>query len=152
MTLIRILNGSKQVTNFPDGLAVWCDRRSALGNPFELSSEESRDDVCDAYQVYFDAIVLYGNSPFAAADSLFENRPWLKKASGWRVSSRNEFMAALETLESLARDVNRSCRTRSLGLGCWCNPKRCHCLTILRYLLGKLWANEENTVTQGSLF
>ena len=36
MTLIKILNGPKQVANFPVSLAVWCDRRSALGNPFEL--------------------------------------------------------------------------------------------------------------------
>jgi hypothetical protein len=62
MTLIKILNGSEQVTNFPDGLAAWCDRRSALGNPFELSGEESRDEVCDAYDEYFKEVVA-GSDP-----------------------------------------------------------------------------------------
>jgi hypothetical protein len=149
MTLIKILNGSKQVTNFPDGLAAWCDRRSALGNPFELSGEESRDDVCDAYQDYFDA-VLAGRDPMQAASDFAEI--WgVHLAEAWKRPTRDEFMAALETLESLSRDVHRSCRSRALGLGCWCYPKRCHCLTILRYLMDKLGV-VEHAVTQGSLF
>jgi hypothetical protein len=122
MTLIKILNGSRQVTNFPDGLAVWCDRRSALGNPFELSSEESRDDVCDAYQDYFDAM-CFMVIPKMRRLTLYLRIAWLKKAKAWKVPSRDEFMTALEALESLAYDVDRSCRTRSLGLGCWCHPK-----------------------------
>jgi hypothetical protein len=150
MTLIKILNGSRQVTNFPDGLAVWCDRRSALGNPFELSSEEARGDVCDAYQDYFEQVV-HAWDPMQAASPLAEIFG-LTLAKAWKVPSRDEFMTALEALESLAYDVDRSCRTRSLGLGCWCHPKRCHCDTIAAYLMGKLGVVDENAVTQGSLF
>lgn len=150
MITIKILNGSKQVTNFPDGLAVWCDRRSALGNPFELGSKESRDDVCDAYQDYFEQVV-HAWDPMQAASPLAEIFG-LTLAKAWKQPTRDEFMAALEDLESVARDVNRSCRTRSLGLACWCHPKRCHCDTIAAYLMGRLEVSAENVVTQGSLF
>jgi hypothetical protein len=144
MTIIKILNGSKQVTNFPGGLAVWCDRRSALGNPFELRGEESRDDVCDAYQDYFDDVVCRGIEPKISAD-WWAGELGLKLSKAWKAPTYEVFMAELERLELLAKDG-------PLGLGCWCHPKRCHCLTILRYLTPKLWASEESTATQGSLF
>jgi hypothetical protein len=142
MTLIKILNGSKQVTNFPGGLAVWCDRRSALGNPFELSGEESRDAVCDAYQVYFDA-VLAGRLPSVVAVDIAKNRG-LRLSRSWRRPTHGEFMAELARLELLADGP--------IGLGCWCHPRRCHCDTIAAYLMGKLGVVDENAVTQGSLF
>jgi hypothetical protein len=143
MTLIKILNGSKQVTNFPDGLAVWCDRRSALGNPFELSGEESRDDVCDAYQDYFDA-VLAGRLPSVVAVEIAKSRKSHLSRS-WRRPTHSEFMAELDRLELLAKDG-------PIGLGCWCHPKRCHCDTIAAYLMDKLGVVDEHVVTQGSLF
>jgi hypothetical protein len=151
MTLIRILNGSKQVTNLPDGLAVWCDRRSALGNPFELRGEESRDDVCDAYAEYFDDVVCRGIEPKISADWWAGERG-LKLSKAWKAPTYEVFMAELERLESVARDVRWSFQKQSLGLGCWCHPKRCHCDTIAAYLVGKLGVNDENVVTQGSLF
>jgi hypothetical protein len=143
MTLIKILNGSRQVTNFPDGLAVWCDRRSALGNPFELSSEESRDDVCDAYAHYFDDVVCRGLDPESSADWWAEEFE-LHIAKAWKAPTNEVFMAELLRLEDLA------CK-EDLGLGCWCHPKRCHCDTIATYLMG-IGVVGENVVTQGSLF
>jgi hypothetical protein len=146
MTLIRILNGSRQVTNFPDGLAVWCDRRSALGNPFELRGESSRIDVCDAYGIYFDEVVNRWASPTDVAHEMVSSGRWFVSfAKSWRRPIRGEFMAELARLESLAKDG-------PLGLGCWCHPKRCHCDTIAAYLMGKLGVVDENAVTQGSLF
>lgn len=144
MTLIKILNGSKQVTNFPGGLAVWCDRRSVLGNPFELISEESRDDVCDAYQDYFDDVVCRGIEPKISAD-WWAGKLGLKLSKAWKAPTYEVFMAELARLELLAKNG-------PLGLGCWCNPKRCHCDTIAAYLRGKLGVVDENAVTQGSLF
>jgi hypothetical protein len=67
---------------------------SVLANPFELRGEGPENAAFEAYQAYFEAIIA-GASPFAAADSLFENRPWLKKASGWKVPLRSEFMEAI---------------------------------------------------------
>lgn len=33
--------------------AVRCDRRTVLGNPFRMESEDDRDEVCDNYEEYF---------------------------------------------------------------------------------------------------
>ena len=146
MTLIQILNGAKQVTNFPDGLAVWCDRRSALGNPFELCGESSRIDVCDAYEIYFDEVVHRWGSPADVAHEMVSSGGWFVSfAKSWRRPIRGEFMTELKRLELLAKDG-------SLGLGCWCHPKRCHCDTIAAYLRGKLGVTDGHVVTQGSLF
>ena len=151
MTLIKILNGSKQVTNFPDGLAVWCDRRSVLGNPFELCGESSRIDVCDAYEVYFDDVVHRWFNPVQAAGDMVSSEGWgVTLAKSWVRPNRCDFMAELARLQSLAL-------SGSLGLGCWCAPKRCHCDTIASHLRGegrREWIQkwEEKTAKQGSLF
>jgi Domain of unknown function (DUF4326) len=158
MTLIKILNGTKQYANFQErtkqyanfqGMAVWCDRRSALGNPFELCGEESRDAVCEAYAQYFGDVVFCDLDPANSAD-WWAKRFGLNLAKAWKAPSKEVFMAELARLERVALSVSLK-KGGTLGLGCWCAPKRCHCDTISAYLRGKLGMTIEN-VKQGSLF
>jgi hypothetical protein len=61
---IRIVN-LKYYTPEDDELLIKIDRSSTLGNPFYMSNEGSRDEVCDKYQIYFDKIIKEGqNSHF----------------------------------------------------------------------------------------
>jgi hypothetical protein len=36
---------------------IRCDRATALGNPFDLVSEEFRDKVCDAHEAYLKLVI-----------------------------------------------------------------------------------------------
>ena len=38
-------------------LQVRVDRSSPLGNPFFMKNENQRDDVCDAYEQYFNMLI-----------------------------------------------------------------------------------------------
>ena len=48
---IEILHSKFEQPSFPYDFYV--DRRTAVGNPFELVTEKERDLVCDAYEKYF---------------------------------------------------------------------------------------------------
>lgn len=93
---------------------VRVDRTSILGNPFYMNDESQRNNVCDEYQAYFDAIVT---------------NHW-KQLRDFGVSSkeREDFMNELRRLYKLAKQYGK------LRLFCWCAPKRCHAETIKKFL------------------
>lgn len=43
---------------------VRVDRQSVLGNPFYMSNERFRDDVCDKYQAYFEKKIANKDTAF----------------------------------------------------------------------------------------
>ena len=51
--MIEIVN-LRQLKDVEDGIVIRVDRSSVLGNPFYMSNESMRDEVCDKYQQYFD--------------------------------------------------------------------------------------------------
>lgn len=51
--MIEIVN-LRQLKDVKDGILIRVDRSSVLGNPFYMSNESMRDEVCDKYQQYFD--------------------------------------------------------------------------------------------------
>ena len=54
--MIFIVNKHRHSTDMRQNNAVkiYCGRGSPLGNPFQLTVDSSRDQVCDRYQAYFD--------------------------------------------------------------------------------------------------
>ena len=99
------------------------DRHSVLGNPFDMGKDESlRDPVCDAYDVYFNAVVT-GAEPVPTATHLASERG-LALASAWKRPSRDSFMGALAVLEQ------RQAEGKTSKIMCWCAPSRCHLDTV----------------------
>lgn len=46
--------------------AIYCGRGSPLGNPFRMSTEADRDEVCEKYEHYFNEKVM-AEGPFRNA-------------------------------------------------------------------------------------
>lgn len=115
--LIVFPNDAITVIHYNDRLGklyeVYCARPnlhyrlkgSPLCNPDLLDGEHSRDQVCDAYEVYFTA----------------------QLESGFQL-----FVDELDRLIGIYKQYGK------LSLMCWCAPKRCHCLTIKRYLSNRI--------------
>lgn len=59
--MIRIVN-LRNYKSVVGELLIKVDRSSVLGNPYFMSDESKRDEVCDKYEVYFkDKIKDYGS-------------------------------------------------------------------------------------------
>jgi len=110
--------------------SIRLDRYSPLGNPFYLPNEQLRDSVCNAYELYFQA-VLSGKEPIEAASNIAKD--WgLTISTTWKKPSRTEFLSSIKYLIEHKDD--------NLVLLCWCTPKRCHISTVIKYvnlLVGK---------------
>ena len=102
---------------------VYCGRKSSylpehgldfskLGNPFWMSNESKRDEVCDKYENYFNSIVW--STPFDSDGS-----------------NDDEFITSLDLLVKLHKICG------DINLVCFCAPKRCHCDTIKKYIDNK---------------
>lgn len=100
---------------------VRADRGTALGNPFDMTDESKRDNVCDAFDEYFRA-VMRGENPDLNQIAIKYGVPLSRKYKGTPSAIR-------EMIERLKGKDN-------FTLMCWCNPKRCHILTIKNYLEG----------------
>jgi len=98
---------------------VICDRRSPLGNPFEMRGEQTRNAVCDAHQEYTDKVLYEGVLPCKAIEDLAS--PEAPKAKGFTPPERNGFVQKFGSL------VDRVRNGEDLLLKCHCYGKRCHC-------------------------
>lgn len=87
------------------------DRQSPVGNPFYMHNESERDRVCEQYKFYFEAII----------------KAYQENGLNSLVADKKEFILYL------ARIVNQA-KKSNVALGCWCVPKRCHGLTIKKFV------------------
>lgn len=54
MTQVKVFSLRKGVEDPPhDFIKIACDRTSSLGNPYHMTDEGFRNDVCDRYKDYF---------------------------------------------------------------------------------------------------
>lgn len=83
---------------------VKVDRDSILGNPFRMSHESQRNNVCDMYALSFKNMLVSND------------------------------MQSKEIQEELKKLVRLYKKHGKLELFCWCSPKRCHAETIKDYL------------------
>jgi len=88
------------------------DRQSVVGNPFYMSCEAERDKVCDEYDKYFYNII-----------ASYKINGDINNLS----NKQREFVLYL------ARICNQA-KKSDVALGCWCAPKRCHGLTIKKFI------------------
>jgi len=107
------------------------DRASALGNPFDLGSEDQRPIVVRAHKEYTWLVVGHGMEPIEAARAILSRYPELTLARAWKRPTRAEFMEALAELEAVARRGD-------CAIGCWCAPRECHGDNYRDYLVWKL--------------
>ena len=120
-SLIEVVNG-RRAGSIPGG------RESAIGNPFDMKRDEGlRDPVCDAFEVYFDAVVDKGEEPVKAATRLARERN-LSIAYAWKRPSRDDFMGVLAFLEERQKQGLKT------QIQCFCAPKSCHLDIVKAYL------------------
>ena len=106
---IRIVNLRNYKLNEGEVL-IKIDRSSVLGNPFFMSDESKRNEVCDKYETYFDTIVCnYMNSAHELT------------------MKENAFVVELS-------EILRTAKEHDIALACWCFPKRCHGETIKKFI------------------
>jgi hypothetical protein len=107
--MIEIMNMRTDKLSEPWDVKV--DRSSPLGNPFNMSNESKRDEVCERYDHWFkEMLTKKPNTPYNS-----------KKV-------HMAFKIAILTLQEAHKKHGK------LRLFCWCAPKRCHASTIKEYL------------------
>ena len=118
------INAPSRVGHIKAGIGYRCDRKSVLGNPFDMRAERDRPLVCKAFRHYLYRVAVMRQCPNEAAHAIAKELS-LVIARAWINPPRADFMAALQYLED--RPATR--------LLCWCHPKQCHCESIERYLV-----------------
>jgi hypothetical protein len=109
LSMITIHNLRNEKPSEPYDVIV--DRRSPLGNPFSMSDESQRDEVCDRYEGWFqDMLTMKPITPY--------NSPKVHSSFGV------EILRLQETYKKHGK----------LRLFCWCTPKRCHAETIAKFV------------------
>lgn len=129
--LIKIASMRGNISSELGYIDIRVDRASVLGNPFELTNEEDRDKVCDAYEEWLFAQI---NMP---SNYSLDLQPYInkgfKKASKFKCPTSNQVRKELSRLLNLIKQGNK------LRLICWCKEPnkevRCHADSIKRVLL-----------------
>lgn len=115
------------------------DRASVLGNPFELTKEEDRDRVCDAYEEWFQ---------FNLSESYKENHYidlsyWTNK--GFKIAAKFKEPSCQQVTNEVNRHVDLLFEGKKIRYICWCKkPKvevRCHADSIKKEVLRKYNTN-----------
>ncbi len=104
---------------------IRCDRRSVLGNPFEMRSETDRMAVIKAFRLYLNAVDRKSCDPVDAA-KLIACSECLSLSDKWQRPSRPKITAELDRIARLAADAD-------ITLLCWCHPLPCHCDVLRSY-------------------
>jgi len=102
--MIELMNLRENKPQYPYDRII--DRRTALGNPFYMGTDEGRNLVCNEYQKWFYDHI---NSDMSNDHTML-------------------MISELLKLRSLYKEYGK------LRLFCWCYPKRCHGETIKEYL------------------
>ncbi|ALY07503.1 hypothetical protein 2AV2_51 [Nodularia phage vB_NpeS-2AV2] len=123
---------------------VRCDRASVLGNPFELTHESQRPQVCAAYKDYFGRNLVA--SIFTPGEPVKVGSYGLQIARTFKNPTPQQFVAELNRLYDLALSGVK------LRLLCWCKPLPCHVDTIQEYLLFSIGYKVEIAPCQIKLF
>ncbi|MGB8700788.1 MAG: DUF4326 domain-containing protein [Thermosynechococcaceae cyanobacterium] len=97
-----------------------CDRQSNLGNPFMTRDGYTVSQVCEAYRLYFNLVVLDKLEPQAAAKKVQAN-------TGIKGNGYSRFPMRVNFMHSL------SCIKPGDTLLCWCDGE-CHTFTIEDYV------------------
>jgi hypothetical protein len=121
---------------------IRCDRGSPLGNPFELVSEEFRDEVIDAWEQYLKLVIRRNNARMG--DQFVDPREISKTlpiSKTWKQPNAKTIVFELHQLIPLYQ-VKRVHR-----LMCWCRRSdsvevapKCHCDVIIRCV--KKWSEK----------
>jgi len=121
---------------------IRCDRVIALGNPFDLVSEEFRDKVCDAHEAYLKLVIRRYNA--GMKDQYVDPREISKTlpiSKVWKTPSTKDIVFKLHQLVPLYKE-KKVYRVR-----CWCRRSdavelvpRCHLDTVVRCV--KYWSEK----------
>ncbi len=105
---------------------IRCDRKSPLGNPYDMQrSEKLRDAVVNAHNGYFVKKVMGMNH------TEYQHRGGLNFAKGFTVPPTDKLIHSVDWLDRRLREGY------TLKLYCWCSPKRCHADNIADWLTYK---------------
>ena len=82
----------------------YIDRRTVLGNPFQITNLKNRNEICDEFDNWFKEII---------------------KEDGWKET---------EMYLLLKKMIRKYEKEKRLRLFCWCSPERCHGETYKNYI------------------
>ena len=112
------------------------DRASVLGNPFELTNEEDRDKVCDAYNEWLHLNLLYSQEEETKYVDL---NSWVEL--GFKIATKFKKPSCQQVGKEINRHVELLLQGKSLRYQCWCKRKdrvvRCHADSIKKQVLAE---------------
>lgn len=131
--LIKI-NNLKNLSTDLDYIQIKVDRSSVLGNPFELTKEEDRNKICDAYQNWLWLNLLFSDSTTVTKIKL---EPWVKKR--FKIATNFKSPTCKKVKEELNIHVILLSKGYKLSYNCWCKlpdkEVRCHADSIKESVL-----------------
>jgi hypothetical protein len=89
------------------------DRATKYGNPFFMSVESRRDEVCDNYQRFFEL-----------QEAVAVNKITVRQAEEALIHMGLHVATAIILIRDFRFDISELKDAKRLG--CWCAPKRCH--------------------------
>jgi hypothetical protein len=116
MTEIAVIN-LNHIHDFGLPGDIRCDRQTKWGNPFIMYYQNQRDEVCDNYEKYLEAITKEDNVDevrrILLAGNLTEVQVdiWIQRTGGFL-------------------DISEIAHARRLL--CHCFPLRCHCMSLAK--------------------
>ena len=121
--MFKVVN-KRNLSNEIGWIDIVIDRSSVLGNPFELLDEADRDKVCNAYVVFAWHAIWLGKE-FDLFDYAKKNGLVIsKKFKDDREKARNLINQMIEGVQ----------KGNKYRLICWCFPKRCHGMELVKML------------------
>ena len=119
------------------------DRASVLGNPFELTKEEDRDKVCDAYEEWFQFNLRKEHKENYYIDLSY----WVNK--GLKIAAKFKEPSCQQVTNEVNNHVDLLLEGKKVIYKCWCKkPKvkvRCHADSIKKEVLSRYNRLKDNT-------
>lgn len=143
--LIKIASMRGYLSSELGYIDIRVDRASVLGNPFELTKEEDRDKVCDAYEKWLLDNLNTLSSNYNGLDIILPLDPYLKKYYITK-ASKFKYPYVSQVENEINRHVNLLFEGNLLRYICWCKKKtvevRCHADSIKKEVLKRYNANK----------
>lgn len=91
---------------------IYCGRGSPLGNPFPIDDYNDRNAVCDMYFNYFHSHITVDR--------------FIHLLTYGDTTDNPQF--------AMLADIYYKAAYGDVNLGCYCAPRRCHCVTIKEFI------------------
>jgi hypothetical protein len=120
---------------------IWVDRKSALGNPFDMQADENkRDAVCDAFRLYLWEVLQAEDKNKVLDPSAIAQRFNVPISPVWKSPTVSKILERLTYLEQKVESGEE------INLICYCHPKKCHAESIAKCVMWRLAQSQQSGV------